>query len=87
MVETYWKIGERIFKEEQKGKNRAEYGERLIENLSVYLTESFGKGFSEANLKNMRQFYISFPKFATHRVANLSWTNITTICKERAYLV
>lgn len=81
MVETYWRIGKRIFEEEQKGKSRAEYGEKLIENLSVYLTDTFGKGFSEANLKNMRQFYISFPKFATHCVANLSWTNIRTIMR------
>ncbi len=81
MVETYWKIGKRIFEEEQKGKSRAEYGEKLIENLSIYLTDTFGKGFLEANLKNMRRFYVTFPKFVTHCVANLSWTNIRTIMR------
>ena len=48
MVETYWKIGQRIVEEEQGGASRAEYGTKLIENLSRYLTDTFGKGFSEA---------------------------------------
>lgn len=81
MVETYWKIGERIVKEEQNGKSRAEYGEKLIENFSRYLTDAFGNGFSEANLKNFRQFYLTFPEFATHCVPNLSWSNIRYIMR------
>lgn len=81
MVETYWKVGERIVKEEQNGKSRAEYGKKLIENLSRYLTDTFGNGFSEANLKNFRQFYLTFPEFATHCVANLSWSNIRYIMR------
>ena len=81
MVETYWKIGQRIVEEEQDGKARAEYGSKLIENLSKYLTDTFGKGFSEANLKNMRQFYLTYPEFDTQCVANLSWTNIRTIIR------
>lgn len=81
MVETYWKIGQRIVEEEQGGATRAEYGTKLIENLSKYLTDSFGKGFSEANLKNMRQFYLTYPEFDTQCVANLSWTNIRTIIR------
>ena len=81
MVETYWKIGQRIVEEEQGGASRAEYGTKLIENLSKYLTDTFGKGFSEANLKNMRQFYLTYPEFDTQCVANLSWTNIRTIIR------
>ena len=81
MVETYWKIGQRIVEEEQGGSSRAEYGTKLIENLSKYLTDTFGKGFSEANLKNMRQFYLAYPEFDTQCVANLSWTNIRTIIR------
>lgn len=81
MVETYWKIGQRIVEEEQGGASRAEYGTKLIENLSRYLTDTFGKGFSEANLKNMRQFYLTYPEFDTQCVANLSWTNIRTIIR------
>lgn len=72
MVETYWKIGRRIVEEEQGGNSRAEYGIKLIENLSKYLTDTFGKGFSEANLKNMRQFYITYPEFDRQCLANLS---------------
>lgn len=54
MVKTYWKIGEKIVLEEQNGSNKAVYGDRLIENLSKYLSDSFRKGFSEANLRSMR---------------------------------
>ncbi len=81
MVETYWRIGQRIVKEEQKGNNRAEYGDYLIVNLSKYLTDTFGKGFSEANLWNIRKFYLTFPQFSTQCVGNLSWTNIRTIMR------
>jgi predicted nuclease of restriction endonuclease-like (RecB) superfamily len=90
MVETYWKIGQRIVEYEQNGKDRADYGEYLIVNLSRYLTDIFGKGFSEANLQNMRRFYVTFPKFPTQCVGNLPWTNIRIIMrldnpKERNY--
>lgn len=81
MVETYWKIGQRIVEEEQGGSSRAEYGTKLIENLSKYLTDTFGKGFSEANLKNMRQFYLVYPKFDRQRLANLSWSNVARIIR------
>jgi predicted nuclease of restriction endonuclease-like (RecB) superfamily len=84
MVETYWQIGKRIVEQEQNGKSRADYGEHLIVNLSRYLSGTFGQGFSEANIKNFRQFYLRFPKFdqfATHCVANLSWTNIRLIMR------
>ena len=81
MVETYWKIGQRIVEEEQGGASRAEYGTKLIENLSKYLTDTFGKGFSEANLKNMRQFYITYPVFDRQCLANLSWSNVARIIR------
>lgn len=84
LVETYWQVGQRIVEREQQGNQRADYGERLIVGLSLYLTDTLGKGFSEANLKNMRQFYLTFPdsaEFATHRVANLPWTHIRTIMR------
>lgn len=61
MVESYWRIGKRIVEEEQQGKERADYGAFLIRELSKSLSEEFGKGFSVANLKNFRQFYIAFP--------------------------
>ena len=61
MVESYWNVGRMIVEEEQQGKERAEYGAFLIKNLSIRLTEEFGKGFTEPNLWNFRQFYFSFP--------------------------
>lgn len=92
MVETYWNIGRRIVEQEQKGKERADYGEKLIENLSRYLTGIFGKGFSEANLQNMRRFYMTFPEFPTRRVGNLAWSLYTRIMRldnpqERDYYI
>ena len=50
-----------IVEEEQEGRERAEYGAALIRNLSVRLTNEFGKGFTESNLWNFRQFFLVFP--------------------------
>lgn len=61
MVETYWHIGRLIVEEEQGGEGRAVYGARLIPELSRRLTQEYGKGFSETNLKTFRQFYLVFP--------------------------
>ncbi len=74
MVLAYWHIGKEIVEEEQKGKKRAEYGKRLIENLSVRLSCDFGKGFDERNLFYMRQFYLAYPKLNALR-SELSWTH------------
>src|SRR5690606_962857 len=46
--------------EEQNGKDRAEYGKGILKELSNQLTKQFGKGFSETNLKQMRQFYLNY---------------------------
>ena len=84
MVETYWQIGQRIVGQEDHGSTRAAYGKQLITKLSRHLTDSFGKGFSEANLWNMKQFYLTFKdfsEFSTHCVANLSWTNTRRIMR------
>lgn len=83
MVETYWEIGRRIVEQEQQGKGRAGYGEYLITNLSKYLGDTFGKGFSVANLKNFRQFYLSFrenQKLYT-LCRELSWSHIRLIMR------
>jgi predicted nuclease of restriction endonuclease-like (RecB) superfamily len=60
MVEAYWLMGKRIVEEEQKGEARAQYGDSLIKLLSKALVAEFGAGFSVANLKNFRQFYLIF---------------------------
>ena len=62
MVLTYFEIGRMIVEEEQQGKERAEYGKRIIKELSKVLTVEFGKGFSERNIEQMRQFYLVYSK-------------------------
>lgn len=57
MVYAYYEIGRMIVEEEQHGEQRAAYGTQLLKELSAYLTETYGKGFSVGNLKNIRQFY------------------------------
>ncbi|MDR1195612.1 MAG: PDDEXK nuclease domain-containing protein [Endomicrobium sp.] len=84
MVEAYWLTGKRIVEEEQKGQKRAEYGEKILQTLSVALTKEFGTGFSEQNIRNFRQFYLTFSEFtqfATHCVANLSWSHLRLIMR------
>lgn len=70
----YWYIGERIFNEEQQGKDRAEYGNYLIKYLSEQLTPEYGSGFSFRNLNWYRQFYRTFPIVNSLR-SQLSWTH------------
>ncbi len=79
MIKTYWHIGKRIVEQEQHGKARAGYGEYLIVNLSRYLTDCFGKGFTVANLWNFKRFYLTFTnleQLSTHRVENLCWSHL-----------
>ena len=61
MTATYWEIGRRIVEREQEGRRRAGYGEALIERLAVDLTARFKRGFSPTNLKQMREFYLTWP--------------------------
>ena len=77
MVEAYWHIGKRIVEEEQNGKERAEYGEAILKNLSISLTNEFGKGFSYANLRNFRQFYLTYPdsEICYTLCSKLSWSH------------
>jgi predicted nuclease of restriction endonuclease-like (RecB) superfamily len=60
MVYTYFEIGRMIIEEEQNGNERADYGKQIISSLSQKLTLDFGKGFSQRNLEQMRQFYLTY---------------------------
>lgn len=71
-VEMYWKLGERIFLEEQGGKERADYGSYLIKNLSKKIEPEFGSGFSYRQLNRCRQFYRAFPIVSALRT-QLNW--------------
>ena len=83
MVEAYWEIGRRIVEEEQRGKERAEYGKEIIKNLSKELTEEFGKGFGERNIRNIRQFYVLFSDYEKWKslISKLTWTHIQKVLK------
>ncbi len=65
MVYTYYEIGRYIVEDEQNGASRASYGKEVLENLSYKLTDKFGKGWSAANLRAMRQFYMVYSKMLT----------------------
>lgn len=65
MVVTYFEIGRLIVEKEQQGKERAEYGRRLLKELSDVLTQEFGRGFSVTNLQQIRNFYLVFQKQQT----------------------
>jgi len=60
-VMMYWRVGERIFIEEQQGKERADYGAYLIKNLSKQILPEFGSGFSTRVLHQSVQFYRTYP--------------------------
>lgn len=48
---TNWRIGKRI-KEDVLFNKRAEYGKQVVKNLSVKLTERYGKGWSDKTLRH-----------------------------------
>ncbi|QNN41376.1 PDDEXK nuclease domain-containing protein [Pedobacter roseus] len=70
----YWKIGKVIFEEEQKGKDRAGYGEYLIKSISDEFQPQLGTGFSIRQLERNRQFYRAFPIASALRT-HFSWTH------------
>lgn len=83
MIEAYWKIGERIVLEEQNGADRAAYGKEIIKNLSLELTNEFGAGFGERNIRNFRQFYLMFQDLEIWKsvISKLTWTHIQRTLK------
>ena len=73
MTLAYWQIGKMIV-EKQGGKERGDYGEGLIKELSIQMTKDFGKGYTKRNLWFMKQFYLLFPNVNAVRT-QLSWTH------------
>ena len=61
MVQAYWLIGREIVEVEQDGEARAGYGEEVLQRLSERLKKGVGKGFGIRTLRNIRQFYLTFP--------------------------
>lgn len=74
MVTAYWNVGRLIVEDEQQGNTRAEYGKAILADLAKRLTDEFGKGFDERELRRIRQFYLVFPKWDALR-PELTWTH------------
>ncbi len=72
---TYWEIGKKLVEFEQEGNCRAQYGKRLLVEISKELTKELGKGFSRANLQNMRTLYLKYPICQTLS-SKLSWSHL-----------
>lgn len=86
MVTAYWEIGRLIVEEEQNGASRADYGKMVLKELSEKLTDEFGKGYTEANLRNFRQFYLAFPKICEQTSGdNLELQKRYTLCSELSW--
>jgi predicted nuclease of restriction endonuclease-like (RecB) superfamily len=92
-VKTYWLIGRDIVEEEQAGKERAQYGAFLLKEISIRLTEEFGKGFGIDTLERARKFYLTYSNVITSKSAavqrklpelskNLGWTHYRVLIHE-----
>lgn len=85
MLSTYWKIGRLIIEDEQKNRERAQYGEQTLKHISKRLKAELGNGFSISNLQFMRRLFLSYPNQQTLSV-KLSWSHyceLLTISDDR----
>ncbi len=85
MVYAYYEVGRMIVEEELNGANRATYGEKLLKNLSGYLTEEFGRGFSLTNLKQMRQFYMIYADDQIGQTPSDQFENLPAVSSGRRF--
>jgi predicted nuclease of restriction endonuclease-like (RecB) superfamily len=74
MLNTYWQVGRTIVEREQDGNLKAQYGKKLLLELSKRLTTELGRGYSRSNLYNMRELYLQYPKIQTTS-GKLSWSH------------
>lgn len=79
MVYSYYEIGRMIVEEEQLGKNRAAYGKQILKELSSYLTNRFGRGFSETNLRQMRSFYCIYSQDQIQQMASAEFKELPAV--------
>ena len=75
-LSTYYNVG-KLLVEAQGGLDRSEYGDKLIKQYAMKLTNELGKGYSWRSLYNMRLFYVKFSnnKILQSMIAKLSWTH------------
>lgn len=76
----YWQIGQRIFEEEQQGKERADYGNYLTKFIADQLEPEYGSGFSKRQIELFRQFYRTFP-IANTLYSQLGWSQYKVIIR------
>jgi hypothetical protein len=76
----YWQVGKRIQTEFLQGQ-RAEYGKKIIVSLSQQLTQTYGRGWSEKQLRHCLHFAETFPdeQIVSTLRRELSWTHIKTL--------
>ena len=71
-LDTYYNVGKLLLDAGNQ------YGESIIKEYSLKLTEELGLGYSQRNLRNMRQFYKISQKWQTLS-AKLSWSHYCEI--------
>ena len=72
-VQMYWKLGKRIFEEEQHGKKRADYGAYIVKSLAEKLEAEYGSGFGIRQIERARQFFLLYPIASAVRT-QLNWS-------------
>ena len=73
----YWHIGKRISQEILQGKRGAEYGKQIVAALSGQLTEEYGRGWSEKQLRHCLHFVETFPD---NKIVSTLWRQLNTNC-------
>lgn len=83
MVLAYWEIGRLIVEDEQAGAARAAYGKGVLAEVARRLSAEFGRGFSLANLRNFRQFYLAFSaeEIRYTLCSKLSWSHFRLLMR------
>lgn len=87
MVYAYFEIGRMIIEEEQHGENRAAYGAQILKELSAYLTDTFGKGYSAENLKLMRRFYFIYSQDQIGETVFTQFENLPAVSTGRKFFL
>ena len=85
MVYAYYEIGRMIVEEEQHGQNRAAYGKQILQELSKYLNETYGKGFSTTNLRQMRNFYVVYSQDRIQQTLSAEFENLPAVSTGRKF--
>jgi len=80
-TKSYYMLGKLIVEGEQQGSMKAQYGKKVIENLSKKLTLRYGKGFSVSTLKDCRLFYKKSQSLIDQLDFKLSFTHYSYLIR------